>query len=1529
MITPQPSIPPPIAGMAARPEAAPDEQQQGAGGYSVRIEADIATISDRGTAADVVSMGVAEQLAREQIIDKIHPPKQEMMIQFGIQSARSRVIGEIHGAGLIGTMYVVSDELPTVLISDITFTTKGVILVQDDVVLIGVAGDRVVLEGVRDNSLPRSHAKALWRLDLRKLLREEDPRKRAQYNEEQLNASAVEIVRRLVHQQQEAGGGPVVMSTFGAKPTYRIADIRQGRRAVKNFGGLSSLTIAKTIERGALKNVANGMTPALFRALSQAKGNIPQLIATARKQSSGGTGIRSTVVGEIVAFDDVGRFLPSTFGIQFAAIFRDEASSYVMPYGLQAKTDLVEALRMWCQFVESCGKGPVRGARCDATSMVSRVDGDLTVEFRAACAELHLAVQPSAPEDQATNPEERGYQTISHRMAALMLQQNNLKKDNWWLFLIAACVYDTVVCHRDETRTPCELMRSIKPCYEHITEFFPGQLAMCPRVGGKKLLDSNFQLCVAICPVLHNNAWVVLLEGGSQPQIRSRLQPVGVELSDLTAKEALRLQPTFDESGRLTQFHSRATANFTLKNKMKAYEEGEDLLEQEQVDRAREDIGSVLDEKRMLQPVPRRSSRVAAAQSQQATSAAPARTGSSIAAREPLSVLPERAVATETGERTELTSGEAEEAFNIREGGCGPAVEDSVEEQYDSPLNVANTARLLQTVDNFVLHMAKAGSVPRVEDLASNHHGGAAPQVLIIANKARTVHTEKNPTATMLERDPRLAEVWKESTEKEISGSIMNGSRMLISEEEKAEMGFIEYPLIFAYSTKRDGTRKCRAATDGRAEAVEWFNPDDLFAEGVLPMFVKLVTAFGVYFRMVDMSTDVAQCFTRHNKWQDAQVQRRICHRLSAYQSPTGQPALIADLTLNYGLRDGPGHWRRYSDRVLIESCGMTRSRIVNQIFYKFRGEKGLLVLCKITDDFKVVHSDDEDGYFMKTELLEVLQKEKEMELTINIPTNDYSSLFHRFEEPVQGGEGRTVTLHQPTQIRKVAQHFFGEDLSDVPETYCPFDPQWSAAASIQCPVAMSAVEFMSGLGKISWTSQTRMESPFPSLLACRGQSPSALDGEALKHYAAYLWTTREVGITFHPGPVGCDIRTPMPIHVYADSGQNSHPDGAAQIGLAFYVGEQGHPGGAFYVHSQKADGVVGESVPVDECMALVKAAKLAVCFRHLLEELAGLTRDDVDTSEMLLDGSSPPTPCSVSDRVATVMTHRRPGHLGAAAADAAAHLVATGQPPPVASTVILQDNAGVVNNILHVSAKSKGLMRITRVVSFLQGLYASGIITPEKVAAREMKADLLTKQINAPTEHWRKASLLLGIHPDVTALVEKVERKFNKRSGEANFQRESESSGDRESVCSANAAVAQKVDWVQSTSLGVRHMLRVLGLYDEGSDHRPLERQQVLRAATATTRTEEHNVDGERQTPAITVRSLPLPEQLRVALAKLTPEERLLFSTRLRGTEYETPQERLRSSERFSQETLGQKRKNGKNFGSSWGAKKERRSDP
>ena len=114
-MTPQQYFPPPFDHVAERPAAAPDEQH-GQRDYhpSVKIGADLATISDRGTAADVVSLAVAEQLRKEGIVDAIYPPPRAMMIQFGISSAQSQVVGAIHGAGLIEALFVVSDELPTV-----------------------------------------------------------------------------------------------------------------------------------------------------------------------------------------------------------------------------------------------------------------------------------------------------------------------------------------------------------------------------------------------------------------------------------------------------------------------------------------------------------------------------------------------------------------------------------------------------------------------------------------------------------------------------------------------------------------------------------------------------------------------------------------------------------------------------------------------------------------------------------------------------------------------------------------------------------------------------------------------------------------------------------------------------------------------------------------------------------------------------------------------------------------------------------------------------------------------------------------------------------------------------------------------------------------------------------------------------------------------------------------------------------------------------------------------------------------------
>jgi hypothetical protein len=123
----------------------------------------------------------------------------------------------------------------------------------------------------------------------------------------------------------------------------------------------------------------------------------------------------------------------------------------VAAYGLESKKDLVNAIRKYCQYVEACGKGPVRYARCDATSMVSRgwrLDGGV----RSGMCRAQLKFSPP-PQRTSAPTTWRSWQTLSHRMCAMMLNQDNLAR-TWFAFLLAACTYDNAVCHGDATATP-------------------------------------------------------------------------------------------------------------------------------------------------------------------------------------------------------------------------------------------------------------------------------------------------------------------------------------------------------------------------------------------------------------------------------------------------------------------------------------------------------------------------------------------------------------------------------------------------------------------------------------------------------------------------------------------------------------------------------------------------------------------------------------------------------------------------------------------------------------------------------------------------------------------------------------------------------------------------------------------------------------------------------------------------------------------------------------------------------------------
>jgi hypothetical protein len=264
-----------------------------------------------------------------------------------------------------------------------------------------------------------------------------------------------------------------------------------------------------------------------------------------------------------------------------------------------------------------------------------------------------------------------------------------------------------------------------------------------------------------------------------------------------------------------------------------------------------------------------------------------------------------------------------------------------------------------------------------------------------------------------------------------------------------------------------------------------------------------------------------------------------------------------------------------------------------------------------------------------------------------------------------------------------------------------------------------------------AWASQTHFESPAISLLACRGSRPTVVDMAALKHYIAYLYTTRKLGVTYYETTEDkVDIRRTVGLRLYTDDGENQHLDGAGHWGVLIYLGESDDGSGAIVGISQKATGVVGESVPINEVMGALYGIRIALYLKFILEELSGATRFNLDTTEILVEESADPLSCAVPSSVVRAVEHQNFGQFGEPALDIAAVMLSKGKqkdnisdPAPVQ---VFLDNAGVVNNISHISSRSKGLKRVARVVAHLRSLLQNDVVRYIQTSSEDQRAEMV-----------------------------------------------------------------------------------------------------------------------------------------------------------------------------------------------------------
>jgi hypothetical protein len=173
---------------------------------------------------------------------------------------------------------------------------------------------------------------------------------------------------------------------------------------------------------------------------------------------------------------------------------------------------------------------------------------------------------PSAPEDQRTNNVERTWQTLSHRMCAMMLNQDNLAKNMG----SPSCLRRAPTTMQCATVTlrPHPSSSCVVEADRTLHKVSPRSAGHVPQgIGRSSRLTSSSVLPYAPC---HMPTWCCLR--GRQLQVRSGVQAVGLELADLTQAEAAN-STRVRRAGKC-QLPQQSDSNFRLKAIRRATRQG-------------------------------------------------------------------------------------------------------------------------------------------------------------------------------------------------------------------------------------------------------------------------------------------------------------------------------------------------------------------------------------------------------------------------------------------------------------------------------------------------------------------------------------------------------------------------------------------------------------------------------------------------------------------------------------------------------------------------------------------------------------------------------------------------------------------------------------------------------------------------------------------------------------------------------------------------------------------------------------------
>ena len=293
------------------------------------------------------------------------------------------------------------------------------------------------------------------------------------------------------------------------------------------------------------------------------------------------------------------------------------------------------------------------------------------------------------------------------------------------------------------------------------------------------------------------------------------------------------------------------------------------------------------------------------------------------------------------------------------------------------------------------------------------------------------------------------------------------------------------------------------------------------------------------------------------------------------------------------------------------------------------------------------------------------------------------------------------LLLRMPSKILDVKDYFFpGVADADIPQVFDPFPAWWSVDKSEISPTnpAVNATTFRKGFGLIPYNTKIRNDIRVPfCFLATKMQSPSQLDYDAVKHLAAYLWTTREIGLCFHPASsVNGDTSTTL-LSATDGSWDPNFPDSKSVLGTLCKIGAYHDPSAPISASTNKESGTCSMSATVCEARALLHGADRVTIYRGIAADL--------------------------------------------------------GRPQDLPTTMI-QDNAGVIATLNHIVPKAK-MKPQRRMFNYLRTLIEDKTITMKQHGTLEQPADALTKRQTA-MQNLRSLPMLQGHQPQIEEIFQR-----------------------------------------------------------------------------------------------------------------------------------------------------------------------------